>query len=176
MSEIKIVVDHLRLSYTGTMQVKELFKIINRWSFERQLQKKEDRDHEYNEPDGKHIEYEISHWKKISDYIKYIFKVRAIFKGIKKVEITMGKRKIKADHGTVTFFFDGFVEYDYEHRWDERPMFVFLRSIYDKFIYRPYSDRFDDRLVKEVNDLKNELETFLNMYRYHKVVSKAPYF
>jgi hypothetical protein len=176
MSDLRIIVDHLQLDYSGIMDVKGLFKMINRWLMERHFQKKEDKNHELNQPDGKYIEYEISHWKKISDYTRYVYKIRALFQGIKKVEISRDKKKEKLDQGRVLFIFDGFIEHDYEHRWDERPFFVFFRTLYDKFIYKAYTERFEHRLTHDVHNLYNEIEKFLNTYRHYKVISKAPHF
>jgi len=176
MSELRIIVDHMKLDYSGVLNVKELFRLINKWSQERHMQKKEDKCHEQNLPEGKFIEYEISHWKKISDYTKYIYKIRVLFQNLKKVEVAKDKKKIKADQGRVLIYFDGFIEHDYEHRWDEKPLFVFFRTLYDKFVYKAYTERFEHRLVHEMHGLYNEIEKFLNTYRYYKVVSKAPHF
>ena len=79
MSDVRIIVDHLKLDYKGLLDVKGLFKLINRWFMERQFQKKEDKNHEQNLPEGKFIEYEISNWKKVSGEIKYIYKIRMLF-------------------------------------------------------------------------------------------------
>ena len=176
MAEIRIIVDHLKLDYEGLMDLKELFKLINRWFAERGFDKKEDKNHEQNLPEGKFIEYEISHWKKITYYTKYIYKIRALFQNIKKVDITKDRKKIKADHGKVLIYFDGFIENDFYHQWDERPLFVFIRTLYDKFIHRAYTERFEQRLTHDIHNLYNEIEKFLNTYRYYKVVSKMPQF
>ncbi len=176
MSELRIIIDHLKLDYKGILNVKELFRLINKWSQERHIQKKEDKCHEQNLPGGKFIEYEISHWKKISDYTKYIYKIRILFQDLKKVEVKVEKKKEKLDQGRVLIYFDGFIEHDYEHRWDERPLFMFLRTLYDKFIYKAYTERFEHRLTHDIHNLYNEIERFLNTYRYYKVVSKMPHF
>ena len=176
MSDLKIIVDHMKLEYSGLMDVKELFKLINRWLHERHFQKKEDKCHEQNLPEGKFIEYEISQWKKITDYVKYIYKIRALFYDLKKVEIKKGNKKVQIDQGRVLIYFDGYIENDYEHRWDDVPIFVFLRTIYDKFIYKVYTERFEQRLTHDVHNLYNEIEKFLNTSRHYKVVSKSPHF
>jgi len=176
MADLRIIVDHLKLDYSGVFDLKELFKLLNRWSKERHFQKKEDKNHEQNLPDGKFIEYEISHWKKISDYTKYTYKIRALFQNINKVEITKDKKKVKIDQGRVLMYFDGFIEHDHEHRWDGRPLFIFFRTLMDKFIYRAYTERFEQRMVHEIHGIYDEIEKFFNTYRYYKVVSKAPHF
>jgi hypothetical protein len=176
MADLRIIVDHLKLDYSGILNVTELFKLINKWFAERHYHKKEDKNQEQNLPDGKFIEYEISPWKKATDYTKYIYKVRMLFQKLKKVEIVQGKKKLKVDQGRVLIYIDGFIEHDYEHRWDENPLFVFFRTLYDKFIYKAYTERFEHKLTNDVHKLYEEIEKFLNTSRHYQVVSKTPHF
>jgi len=178
MSDVRIVVDHLKLDYSGLMNVKGLFKLINAWFRERDFHKKEDKNQEQNLPDGKYIEYEISPWKKITEdeYTKHIVKIRALFKKLKKVEVVKDKKKVKIDQGQLLIYFDGFIEHDVLHRWDQKPFFVFFRTIFDKFINKTHTERFEQKLTQEVHSLYEEIEKFLNTYRHFKVVSKVPHF
>jgi len=176
MSDLRIIIDHLKLDYKGILDIKGLITLITKWSQERHYNKKEDKNEEQNLPEGKFIEYESSDWKKITDYTRYIYKIRILAQELKKVEVTKDKKKTKMDQGRVLIYIDGFIEHDYAHRWDEKPLFQFFRSIYDKFIFRAYTERFEHRLVHEIQDLYNEIEKFLNTYKYYKVISKAPHF
>src|SRR3989338_7337483 len=97
MSELRIIVDHLKLDYSGLMDVNGLFKLISSFFREREYQKKEDKNHEHNRPDGKYIDYEISPWKKVSDYHRYVIKVRMMFQHLNKVEIIKDKKKVQID-------------------------------------------------------------------------------
>lgn len=176
MSELRIIVDHIKLDYKGIMNVKELFKLINSWFVERNFQKKEDKCHEQNLPNGKTMEYEISHWKKVSDHPRVIYKIRALFKDVKKVEVNLDGKKKKLDQGHVLMYFDGFLEHDYEHRWDEVAIFQFIRTLYWKFVYKVYTHKFEQHVTHDMHNLYNEIEKFLNTYHYYKVVSKMPHF
>ncbi len=176
MSETRIIVDHLRLEYKGPLKVKELFKLIGAWHKEKGLQKKEDKNFEQDLPSGKSIEYEISYWKKISYYTRYIIKLRALFSELKRVQLVHNDKRITTDEGKVLMYFDGIIEHDHEHRWDDRPLFIFIRTLYDKFIYKAYTERFEQRLTQDVHDLYHTIESFLNTYRYWRIVSKVPHF
>ncbi|MBU0628723.1 MAG: hypothetical protein KKC75_06020 [Nanoarchaeota archaeon] len=174
MSDLRIIVDHLKLEYSGLMDVREFFKIIGSFCKERDYQKKEDKNHEHNKSDGKYIEYEISPWKKVSDYHRYIIKIRLLFQHLNKVEIVKDKKKVQIDKGKVIIYLDGYMENDYLNRWDDRPFLLFIRTIYDKFIYKLYTERFEQILAHEVQDLYTEIEKFLNMSGSYKVISKTP--
>ena len=176
MSELRIIVDHLKLDYSGLMDVNGLFKLISSFFREREYQKKEDKNHEHNRPDGKYIDYEISPWNKVSDYHRYVIKVRMMFQHLNKVEIIKDKKKVQIDSGRLLIYFDGYIEHDYAHRWDDRPLFLFIRTMYDKFIYRLYTERFEQTLVHEVQALYDDIEKFLNMSRNHKVISRTPHY
>lgn len=176
MSDLRIIVDHLKLEYSGLMDVKELFRLISSFCREREYQKKEDKNHEHNKPEGKYIEYEISPWKKVSDYYRYVIKIRMLFQQLNKVEIVKDKKKVQIDKGKVIIYLDGYIEHDYSNRWDDRPLFLFIRTMYDKFIYKMYTEKFEQMLVHEVQDLYNELEKFLNISRSYTVISKTPHY
>lgn len=175
MSDVRIVVDHMKLEYTGLFEVNNLFRTIDSWLFERHFEKRTNKNFEQETPHGKFIEWEIATWKKISDYQKFIIKVRMLMYNLKKVDAVKDKKKNKMGHARILLYFDGYLESDYEHRWDERPLFIFFRTIYDKYIYKIYTERFEQRLTGEVHHLYDHIEKFLNTYRHWHPVSKMPH-
>ena len=66
------------------------------------------------------------------------------------------------------------MEYDYESYWEDRPLLHFIRTIYDYFVFKPYSEKFEHVLVHDANTLHDNIEKFLNMNRSYKVISKTP--
>lgn len=176
MSELRIVVDHMKLEYSGLFDVQEFFKVVAAWLFERSYEKLTSRDEELMTPTGKFIEWEIRPWKKISDYQRFIIKIRALMYDLKKVNVVRNKRKVRLTQGRILLYFDGYLENDYEHRWDESPLLIFFRTLYDKFIYKAYTERFEQRLTFDVHQLYNHLEKFFNMYKHYRVVTKVSHF
>ena len=73
-------------------------------------------------------------------------------------------------------YLDGYIEYDQEERWESIPFFQFLRSLYNIFFYKVYTERFEQRLSHDVHHLYQTIEQFFNVYRHYKVVSKVPPF
>lgn len=174
MSELRIIVDHMKLDYKGLFDVNNLFRLIDAWLFERNFEKRTNKNFEQETPKGKFIEWEVASWKKISDYQRYIIKIRMLMYNLTKVDAIKEKKKTKLGHARILMYFDGYLESDYEHRWDERPLFLFFRTLYDKFIYKAYTERFEQRLASDVHHLYNHVEAFLNTYRLWKPVSKMP--
>lgn len=175
MSDLRIIVDHMKLEYKGLFDLNGFFRLIDSWLFERGFEKRTNKNFEQATPKGKFIEWEIASWKK-HESRRDIIKVRVLMHELKKVDAVKGKKKEKLYQGNLLMYFDGFVEFDYLHYWDEKPFLIFLRTLYDKFFFKAYTERFEQRLTHDVHKLYHHVESFLNMYRHYRVVSKVPHF
>lgn len=176
MSDVRIIVDHMKLEYKGPFKVSDLFKLTDAWLFERGMEKRTNKNFELETPKGKFIEWEIASWKKITDYIRAVYQIRFLIYELKKIDVVKENKTLKLDSGHVIIYFDGYLEFDYEHKWDGSPLLVFFRSIYDKFIYRVYTERFEQRLTMDMHQLYDHIDKFFNTYRHYRVVSKMPEF
>ena len=176
MSELRLVVDHLRLNYNGPFDANALFKNINSFLKERGWDIKIDKEFEQNTKTGKHIEWQINPWKRISDYVRYWPKIRILIKNYHKVDVIVDNKKVKIGSGQVIIYIDGYLELDESQRWEGYPFFQFLRSIYNNFIYKVYTERFEQRLNHDMHHLYDTIERFFNVYKHYKVVSRVPPF
>ncbi|MBI2139470.1 hypothetical protein HYU14_00985 [Candidatus Woesearchaeota archaeon] len=174
MSMIRLIVDHLKLDYQGTLDLKGLFRLINAWAYEKDMEKNENKSNEFEAPEGKSIEYENQVTKRLSDYTIFVLKIRILGSGLKKVDIAKDRKKARLDHGRIQFFLDGFLQTDSESKWEERPFFVFLRTLFDKYIYRLYTDRFEQQLTRDCYELFHLVEKFLNIHSYPKPAHHSP--
>ena len=172
MSHLKIVVDHEKIDYSGPHNTGDLLRMIENFLFERGFDKKQDKDFEQNTPNGKFIEWQISPWKKISDYGRYIVKVRILGYDILKTDALNNGKKTKVDSGRLIIVIDGFMDYDYDHRWENKPILYFFRTIYDYFVFKAYTERFEHMLVHDINHLVDHIEKFFNLYKHFSVISK----
>ncbi len=172
MGHLKIIIDHEKIDYSGVLDIANLFKVIENFLFERGFDKKQDKDFEQNTEQGKFIEWQISPWKKITDYVRYIVKVRILGYDILKTNAVYENKKKTVDNGRVIIVIDGFIEYDYDSKWEDNPLLFFIREIYDYFIFKIYTERFEQRLVHDINHLHDHIEKFLNLYRHYSVISK----
>jgi len=90
------------------------------------------------------------------------------FVNVKDVEIEKEGVKLSLQQGKVMMIFDAYLVSDYEHRWDTKPMFYFLRTIFDKYIFRSYFTKAEKWLVNDLYQLHGKIQQFLNVYRYEK--------
>ncbi len=179
MVDVRIVVDHLKLEYKGIFDTPNFFRLVDAFYFERGMEKRDNKMYEYKTPKGKFIEWENYTWKKFtSEYIRAMIKMRVLMFELKPVDVMNedDNTKAKLMHGKVIIFIDGLIENDFEHRWDENPFFIFLRTMYEKFFYKVYTERFEQRLTHDCHQLYDMMEKFFNMYSHYRVVSKVSKF
>ena len=168
MSERNIVVDKLRLTYEGLFSVSDLYRFIDEWFEQKSYDKREKKNIESVSEEGKYIEIELEPWKKVTDYSKNIIKLRMIFEHITEVEVEKDGKKITLNKGKVHMVFDGYLETDYFHRWEGKPIFFVIRTIFDKFIYAPFTAGFQKGIKDDVQHLYNNIKAFLNLYRTYQ--------
>lgn len=166
MVERRLIIHDLEISYNGLFEATELYKIVDQWQREKAYTKHEIKAFEYVYEDGKQVEFLAEPYKKINDYAKYVIRITIMMDHVKDVIIEKDGRKVKLQKGHVEIIFDGFIEFDWEHRWEKRPLFYFLRTVFDQFIYKINTDKFESGLVEEVNQIHSICKSFLNLYRY----------
>jgi len=105
-------------------------------------------------------------FRKFTDYAKSIVKIRAQFQKVKDVVVERDNKKVKLQEGTVLISFDGILETDYEHRWESKPVFYVLRTVFEKYLYRPFISGFERGVREDTMALKNNLKAFLNLTKY----------
>ncbi len=163
MGERKIVVDDSKIEYQGLFNSKELYRVIENWIKDHGYDKREASNTEYTKHEGKFIELKLAPWRTITDYAKIIMKVKIVMNDLKDVEVKSDGHRLRMNQGKLVISFQGIVETDWEGRWISKPTLFFLRTLYDKYIYRMYSSRYDGEISCDVNELASEIKRYLNM-------------
>src|SRR3989338_2413720 len=166
MTERKIVIDTLQLNYQGLFNMNELYLIIDKWFREKGYDKYEKKNFEHVYKDGKQIEIEMEPWKKTTDYAKAIIKTNILVTNLKEVVIKKDKFTVKTNQGKILITFMGFLETDYEGRWESKAWVYFLRTMFDQYIYRIHTDKFEGYVAEDVNHLYNTIKAYLNIQKY----------
>ncbi len=166
MVERKIIVDHLTIAYKGLFDLTELYKLIDFYFMEKGYTKHELKNYETVMPSGKTLHIEKEPYKKITDYAKYIIKTYIDGQDIQDVEVEKDGVILKMNQGEVKVAIIGTMETDYEKRWEAKPIFFFLRGLFDRFVFRVHTYKFEVGCVEECNQLAAQIKGFLNLYRY----------
>ncbi len=166
MAEREKIIDELRLQYEGLFDVNELYLTFDRWFREKQYDKREVKNVEFVKPEGKFVEVWLMPWKKITDYAKIEIKITLVMENLKEVEVEKDGHKIKMNQGTIKMVFDGYLTTDYENKWEGKPTYVFMRTLFDKFVYKGYTASFKAQVSEDLNHLHTTIKSFLNLYRF----------
>jgi len=166
MVERRIINDTTQISYSGLFNVGELYSHIDSWVRERAYTQREKKKAEKITESEKHIEYEFEPFKKVTDYATYIINVVIKMDNVKEVVVEKSGTKVKMNKGDVTAEFMSFLELDYEHRWEKKPAFYFIRALFDHFIYKVHTERLEPALSTDTNDLISSIKSFLNLNKH----------
>ena len=170
MSEKTLVIDQLKLNYSGLFDLNGLYRIMDQWFYEKGYDRWELKNCELVLPEGKVIEIELLPWKKTTEYFKNTIRIRMKCSEVKNVEIEKEGVKIKLNKGNIQLIMDGYLETDYEGWWEERPLLYFIRTLFDKYIFKRHYSQYEKWLINDVYDLHSRIQKFLNLYRYEKHV------
>ncbi len=111
--------------------------------------------------DSKKIELEWQAKRKISDYFQFLIKTRWQVLGLKNVEVQREGKKIKLNSGQVEINLIGVLIKDYEHKWEDKPIWKFFRGIYDRYIIKSRIDKYEAKLKQEAEEFIAQAKSFL---------------
>jgi hypothetical protein len=166
MAEVKTLIDGKSLSYEGVFNIKELYRLIDKWFKDHGYDKQEIKNWEDVSEAEKQIVLEIIPYKKVSDYARIDIRIFIIFSKLTEVDIEKDNIKFKMNKGRGEFYFDAYVVTDYENKWETKPFFYFVKNVFDKFIYRVYTSNYDTEAIRDCTEVENEIRGFLNMNRF----------
>lgn len=166
MTERRLVVDHMKFSYSGLLDVSEFYSFIDKWFKAQGFAGREQIAQDHLKPNGRYIELVIQPWKKRNDYIRHVVKVRIRMLHLKDKIIETDGHKHKLQKGEVNVTIDGYMETDYEDRWEQKPFYFFLRTTFDKFFYKSPNKENEGELAGAVSKFNHDAKAFLNLYAH----------
>ncbi|MEM0230873.1 MAG: hypothetical protein QXW00_03830 [Candidatus Woesearchaeota archaeon] len=168
MSEQMPVVQGRVIKYSGLFSFNELYRIINEWLKEKGYDRREIKNEEHVKQSGKFIDIDMMPFKKMSDYAKSVIRLQIIIRDLKDVEVEIDGHKALLNQGEMEVKVDSYLETDYEGRWEQTPFYFFMRTVYDKFFYKNYTQHFENIVSSDTADIEATIKSFLNMYRFVK--------
>jgi hypothetical protein len=170
MVERKILIDEDEMTYEGLFNLFELYSIIDDFLRMKAYDKFEPEHEESVYPTGKKLHIILRPLKWHTDYIRKCLKIEIFMDDVKEVETEVDKVKVKLNQGKVRILFSGILETDWEGRWEQRALYYFIRALFDKYIYRKHTKDFEAEIVSDINELREKMGAFLNLYRFRKAV------
>ncbi|MFH1500368.1 MAG: hypothetical protein ABIE22_00280 [archaeon] len=152
-----------KLKCSTIFDYKETYKFIYNMLVDMEYFIVEKRYDEKIMPEGKEVEIEWEAKRKISDYFRFILKLK--WRVVKLVEVEVeenGKRK-KMNKADLEIKISATIEKDYEHRWQNNPFTKFMRGLYDKFIIRGRIEMYEDKIFSEAEEVIAQAKAFLSL-------------
>lgn len=176
MSEVNYLVDGKQVQYEGLFDIEGMFKHVDDFFRERGYDRLETKNYEEVYESGKQITIELLPYKKVNDYIKMEIRIYAFFKNLKEKIVEINGSKKKLVHGRAEIWFDANLYTDFEHRWEDRVVFYFLRTITDKYIRQSQTSLAEELAVKDCWDVVDLVKSHLNINRYSVAPGSGTYF
>jgi len=166
MTEKRLVVDGLEFTYTGLFDLDALLKEIDKVSAEKGYTKNEKRRVEVAKPEGKEFSIELRPAKKKSDYFILMLKIRMTITEMKDVEVVRNKRTYRLQQGKIHVLLDAWTTTWYEFRWEQKPVFYFLRNLFDRFVYQFHTDAHLGEASDDCHYVYNQIKAHLNLHKF----------
>lgn len=166
MVEREPIVEKEKITFEGLFSLKDVIKLIEDWQSSKRYVPFERKAVESVRSHGKFIEYWFQPYRKPSDYVKYVIWIRLLGSDLKEKEVERDGHKLVLVEGKIQIIIDAFLETDWEKRWENKPLFYFLRSVWDKFIYAPFLSGSRQGVKDDAMHLKAQLKSYLNMQRF----------
>lgn len=166
MSEKYTIVDGIQIVYSGYFSMRKVYKLILNWFDIKGYVPVELKNIEQVTEKGRCIEMELLPFRKFNDYAKSVIRIIIIATNLKEKTVTIGNFEELVNDGNIQIVLDGILETDYAKRWKSKPLFLFLRTFVDKYIYRSEYYRFQNKVYEETLQLHDELKSYLNLNKF----------
>ena len=157
MVEIDYVVREIKLSYSGIVNLNEIYNLIRSWFNERGFFVIEKESEGAEEESGNSFYTKFYTFKKVEENTKYVIEVKIRANSLKE---TSDKDVYQGDY-MITF--ESYLEKDYEDKYENKPKIKFLRGLYEKFIEKSRFNKYESELKDLTNEFYNEVKSFLNL-------------
>ena len=167
MVEKKQVLYDLRTTYNGPFVVEDFYREVEGWIREKGFEKEPKKKMEHVTKGGKKIEWVIEAHHKLDDLHHGVVILRALLDNIKEVVVKRDGKKIKVNNGDVLINIDGFIQSHIHGSFFQiKPVYYFIRTLIDKFIYQFWSFKWDGVVSGDCHDLFKRLRAFFEVQKY----------
>mgnify|MGYP001609897008 CR=1 FL=1 len=166
MAERHLIIDHLKLSYEGLLNVAELYALISSWFYEKGWDWYEKLNDEQVTPEGKQIHIVMEPYRNITDYYRLDIAITLNGANVQDVTVEHAGKKLQLQQGSLHMTFDGYVVSDRKGKWESKPFLWFLGMVLEKYFYREHFAKAEKWLKDDVEDLHARIKKFLNTFHY----------
>jgi len=152
-----------KVNQVGYWDYTEVYTMLFNWLKDHGYSVNENSYKEKLSGNGKEIIIDWEASKGVTDYFKYKINLNWHILGMKDAEVEIDGKKTKTNKGELEIEFKGTIIKDYEKRWEDKPIWKFLRGIYEGYIIRTTIDEYSDDLEDDTRDIISDLKAFLRI-------------
>ncbi len=153
------------ISYEGVFDSKEIYNLIYDWFFKRMYIAEEPVVEEVVKKDKKYIFWETEFFRSPNEYVKFNIVVDVFFNDMKEVKVEYKGRKATLKEGKVKIEIEGEFITDFENKYEGNALSWYFRIMFEKFLFRPEMDEFQEELKEEVRNIYMYLKKYFNLQR-----------
>jgi len=165
MVERKLLVDRYKITYDGLLDFNSLYKTIRQWFFDKGFDRNDKKSEEIHHPEGTSVYIDMRPWKKLSKYVRQHYRLQIFADRLKSVEVEREGVKQTLNQGKIQIFIDVYHDTDWLNQWDGIPFFYFLRTLYDKYIFKYMNESTEKGIMADFNHLTLHIQSYLNIYQ-----------
>ena len=166
---VKDMMKPTEIRYKGIYDFDGLYKLIRGWLDNRRYDYMEKRyKDKVSTPFGNEVEIEMEPELKVTEFIKFHIYIASHFYDVKEFEAEIdGEKKLVTD-GKFFMNFNGWIEFDYTGKFDDKPFSKWLlKFLVEKVLRRYFEFKYYDRLTYDVYDLQAQVKKFLKYETQH---------
>jgi len=150
-----------KTKYLGIFDFKEFYRFCYDWLVDHEYLVEERTYSEKIKPTGKEIGIDWICRRKISDYFRFVLKIHWLVLAMTNVEVTKEGKKLTLNKGQPEIGVVGYLEKDYEHRWEATALSKFMRGLYDRYIIKGRIEKYEEKIIEEVDEFIAQAKSFL---------------
>lgn len=166
MAEREVLINKAKVEYEGLFSVQDLLDIFREFMRDKQYIYTEKSQAEAVRKEGKFLKLEVALTKKLTDYAQCEIVVKTQLSEMKEKVVDVDGKKRKMFEGKVLIIFDGVLRTDYENRWETKPIYYFLRTVLERYVYTPYIAGFREKVTEDTQYLMGNIKSYLNLQKF----------
>lgn len=145
----------------GIYNFKDLYEFLYDYLLDQNFDIFETKYTEKVEGESKNLEIVWTATREISDYFRIEIRLHWFVFGMKKIKVKKEGKEITMDSGTIEIKMEGYLQKDFENRWENHPFWKFLRGLYDRYIIKSRVNDHEIKVFEETNEVATQAKSFL---------------
>jgi len=163
MTEREVLIERNQVSYEGVFNFQELVDLIKQNGSDRGYFAITPRHSETISEQGKYLKYNLILDQKISDYAKINVMFEIEIRDMAEKNMEIRKKKKKMQEGKLDIFYTALFVTDYEKRFDVKPLFYFVRKLFEKYVFPSTMSQYEDKAKKDTMWIVHNIKSYLNL-------------